>query len=187
MATALVSLPPRPRVVDVVVPVHPLEAGDNDDPPFIQFPFNPLGVDLLNPGAGVVGVGIEAGLMAIERNDRIAHRFNRHRHQRSGNLLAGRQEHIHLPLAGAGVDFPRLFNQVVGGVPLGGDDGDDVVAGLVGVQDDVGDIEDPFFVFNGCPAKLLHNESHSCLHSIKGVKGPVPRRRPFSISNPAPG
>src|SRR5699024_11232551 len=38
---------------DVVVPVHPLEAGDNDDPPFIQFPFNPLGVDLLNPGAGV--------------------------------------------------------------------------------------------------------------------------------------
>ena len=67
-----------------------------------------------------------------------------------GDLLAGGQQHIHLPLGGVGVDLLRLFDQVVGGVALGGDHHHHVVARVVGVRHDARHVEHPVAI--GAPS-----------------------------------
>ena len=62
-------------------------------------------------------------------------------------MFACRQEHIHLPLGRTvRIDFPGLFDQVVGGVALGGNHHDDLVARAVILCDDAGHVEDPLGV-----------------------------------------
>ena len=51
-----------------------------------------------------------------------------HGQERDGDLLAGGQQHIHLPLGRPVGDLPGQSDQLVGGVPQGRDDDDDFVA-----------------------------------------------------------
>ena len=55
-------------------------------------------------------------------------RMQRHRGQRDGGLLAGREQHVHLALVGKGHDLLGQLDQVVGDAAHRGDDHDDLVA-----------------------------------------------------------
>jgi hypothetical protein len=49
-------------------------------------------------------------------------------------LLAGGQQHVHLPGRGLFADLAGQRNQLVGGVAAGADDHDHLMAGLFGAQ-----------------------------------------------------
>ena len=63
-------------------------------------------------------------------------------HKAMDMLLAGSQQHIHLALGCPGVHLRGLGNQLVGGVALGRQYNDDVVAGLISISDDTGNVAD---------------------------------------------
>ena len=63
---------------------------------------------------------------------------------------------------GSGRDLLGEVEQLVGGVAHRGDDDDDVVAGLAGVDDALGDPLDAVGVGDGGAAVLLHDEAHGC-------------------------
>ena len=141
---------------DVVKAVQPLEARHHDDPLFVQRRADPLGVHPLDAGGGVGGVGLEPGLPAEQGDHREAQLFDGHAQHRDGNLLPGGQQHIHFPLAAAGIDFLGFFNEIVGGVALSGHHHHHVVARLIGIGDDLRDVEDPLGIGDGAAAELLH-------------------------------
>ena len=103
---------------------------------------------------------MEARLPAGQGDHRIAHGLDGHGAQGTGDLLAGGQEHIHLPLGGLRVDFRRFINQVVGGVSLGGEDRDDVIAFAVRLGDDTRHVANPVRIRHRGPAKFLYDQSH---------------------------
>ncbi len=102
---------------DVVVVVDPLEAGDDDDLALVERLADPLGRDVPDPGLGVEAVGDDPDLGAGEADRGDAQGVDRHRHQGDADLLAGRQEHVHLAGRGALVDLLGQLDQLVGGVP----------------------------------------------------------------------
>ena len=102
------------------------------------------------------GAGLKPGLPAEQGNDRAAELFNGHGQQRNGNLLACGHQHIHLPLAGVGIDLLRLRNQVVRGVSLSGNHDHDVVSLSVGIGDELGHPHHPFGIGNRAAAEFLY-------------------------------
>ena len=141
-------------------PVDPLEAGHQNDLVLVQLPLDALGVDALDAGVGVDGGGLDARLPGRQGHAGQAHGLQGHGAEGNGNLLAGGKEHIQLPFGGAGVNLLRLFDQVVGGIPLGGQDHDHVVSLDVGLRDDPGDILDALRVPHGAAAEFLYNQTH---------------------------
>ena len=132
---------------DVVELVQALEAGDDDDGVVpVQLGLDALGVDGLDAGAAVVAVGLEARLPAGEGDHREAQGLDGHGAEGAGDLLSGGQQHIHLTLGRPGVDLLRLFDQVVGGVALGGQHRHHLVALAVGLRDDPGHVPQPLRV-----------------------------------------
>ena len=143
----------------------------------VQLGLDALGVDLLDAGAAVAAVGLEAGLPAGQGDHGQAHGLNGHGAQGAGDLLAGGQQHIHLPLGCVGVDLLGLFNEVVGGVALGGEDRHHLVALSVGVRDDLRHVADAVGVGHGGPAEFLYNQSHLTLPPVIRRAGDSGRRR----------
>ena len=105
-----------------------------------------------------MGVGVHAHLPAGEGDDLIAHGLNGHGAQRNGDLLTGGQKHIHLPARGLGIDLLRFGNQIIGGVPLGGQHSYHAVALAIGLGDDPGHITDTVCVGNRTAAKFLNDQ-----------------------------
>ena len=137
--------------------INPLEAGHQDDLVLIQLLLNALRVNALNPGVGVGAGGMHAHLPGRQTHHRQAHALQGHGAQGDGDLLAGAQEHVRLPLGGLGIDLPRLFNQVVGGVALGGQNHHDLVAGSISIGDDAGHVPDALGIPDGAAAEFLYN------------------------------
>ncbi len=81
---------------DVVVLVDPLEPGDDDDLAAVERLDHALGRDVADAGLGVEAVGDDADLRSREADRRHAERLDRHRQERHADLLAGREEHVHL-------------------------------------------------------------------------------------------
>ena len=156
---------------DVVVLVQPLETGDDDNAPLVQLCSDALPLHPLDAGVAVAGVGAEARLPARERHHREAHAFNGHGAQRTGNLLASGQQHIQLPFGGGGVNLSGLFNEVVRGVPLGGQHRHHPVPFLISIGDNAGHVADLVRVRDGGPAEFLYNQCHSS-SSSHGVSMP---------------
>ena len=73
-----------------------LEAGDEDDPVLLQRLPDAVGADVDDPRLGVGGVGDDARLRAGQRDRLVAHVVDRHRAERAGDPLAGREQHVHL-------------------------------------------------------------------------------------------
>ena len=69
-----------------------------------------------------------------------------HGQQGNADLLAGGQQHIHLPGGGVVGDLRRLCDQVVGGVALSGYHDHHVVARVVGLRDDARHVENTLAV-----------------------------------------
>ena len=146
---------------DVAVAVHALEAGDDHNPVLVQLCPDALGVDLLDPGVGVDGGGLDAHLPRRQRHAGQPHALQGHGAQGHGDLLSSGQQHIHLPLGGVGIDLLRLGDQVVGGISLGREDHDHVVALQIGLRDDARHISQPLGIPDGAAAEFLHNQTHS--------------------------
>ena len=100
---------------------------------------------------------MHAHLPGRQTHHRQAHALQGHGAQGDGDLLAGAQEHVRLPLGGLGIDLPRLFNQVVGGVALGGQNHHDLVAGSISIGDDAGHVPDALGIPDGAAAEFLYN------------------------------
>ncbi len=68
-------------------------------------------------------------------------------------------------------DLGGLGDQLVGGVAVGDDDDDDLVAGLLGADGLAGRLHDPLGVLDTRPAELLHHETHGevsgCRHMME--------------------
>ena len=124
------------------------------------------GVHALDARAAVRRGGGEARLPAEQGDDRVAELLDRHREQRSRNLLARREELVHLALRGLFVDFLRLCDEVVRRIALRGNNDHDVVARTVGRRDDIGDVEQPLGVAHGRAAELLNDQCHRITHSF---------------------
>ena len=83
-------------------------------------------------------------------NDRAcgAERLDGHRDQRVGDALTRGEQHVHFARGRGRADLSGQVEQVIGGVAHGGDDHDDVVALLLGLDDALSDATDPLGVRN---------------------------------------
>ena len=95
----------------------------------------------------------------------MPHRAERHRQERDGNLLARRQQHVHLTriMVRILVYAARQLDEIIGRVSHGGDDDDDLVLGLHAVEDTPRHRFDFFRSGNRAAAKLLYDQSHNFL------------------------
>ena len=120
-----------------------LESGDQRDLPLVQRGPDPARGDVDDPRVAVRAGGDHAGLRAGERPGLRAERVDGHRDQRVGDPLAGGQQHVQLPRRRGRGNLLGEVHQVVGGVAHRRDHDDDVVAGLPGRDDPLGDALDP--------------------------------------------
>ena len=146
-ATAVVSEPPRPRVVVSaalrVGLADPLEAGHDHDPAGGQLLANPARIDVGDPGPAVAAVGGDPGLGAGQADRRHAERVEGHRHEGRALVLAGRQEHVQLARIGVVGDRGGQGQELVGRVAHRRDHDDQVRAGVALAGDPPGDAPDP--------------------------------------------
>ena len=152
--------PPPAQGGDIVVLVQPLEAGDDDDAPLVQLRPDALPLHPLDAGVSVAGVGAEARLPAGERHHREAHALDGHGAQGAGDLLAGGQQHVQLPLRGGGVDLGGLLNELVRRVPLGGQHRHHPVPFLISIGYDAGHVADFLPIRHRRPAEFLYDQCH---------------------------
>ncbi len=119
----------------------------------------------------VRGVGDDARLAASERARLVAHARDRHREQRHRDALPGGQQHVELAHRRQRAHLAGEVDQLVGRVAHRRDDHDDVVAGLLGLDDAAGDPLDRFGVGDGRATVLLHEQAHSGLLNRRSDAG----------------
>ena len=78
-----------------------LEAGDEHDLVLVERLLDAVGAHVEDPRLGVRGVGDDPGLRAGQRDRLVAQVVDRHRAERAGDPLAGREQHVHLARVGA--------------------------------------------------------------------------------------
>ena len=123
------------------------------------------------------GVGDHAGLRAGERLRLVAELGDRHRDQRHRDPLAGGEQHVELARRRQRRHLLGEVAQLVGGVAHRGDDDDDVVARLAGVDDPLGDPLDAGRVGDRRSAVLLHDNAHGLSSSsVRPRRSAHPRR-----------
>ena len=149
-ATAVVSDPPRPRVVTSREVETPLEPGHDHHVPLAQGVADPPGSHVEDARLAVQGVGDDPRLRPGERLGRHPQVGDGHGQQRHGDALPRRQQHVHLPRRRVGGDPPGQRDQVVGAVPHGRDHHHHVVPGQPGRDHALGDTPDP----GGIPADV---------------------------------
>jgi hypothetical protein len=140
-----------------------LEAGDDDDAAAVDLFLHALRLDGEDARVAVDGVGAHARLGAGEADRLDAEGVERHDHERAGLRLAGAEEDVHLARVGFGGDLVGVVDELVGGVAHGGDDGDDVIAGIGAALDARGDVLDALGGTDGGAAVLLHDQCHASL------------------------
>ena len=86
--------------------------------------------------------------------------MQRHRQQRDRHLLAGGQQHVHLPLGGRAADRPSQARELIGGVAHGRHHDHQIVAGLAAGGDALSHGLDPFHIGHGGAAELLDQQGH---------------------------
>ena len=102
-----------------------------------------------------MGVGAQAGLLAREGERPDAQRVDRHRQEGHRYPLARGQEDVHFARRGLVGDLVGQIDELVGRVPHGRHDDDDVVARLPGLHDPAGDAFDGGGVRDGRTTEFL--------------------------------
>ena len=161
---------------DVVLLIDALEAGDNDNAVAVELRADTLGRDLADACLGIIDVGLDAGLPAGQRDDRIPELLNRHGQQRHRNLLACRQQDIHLTLGRTLIELGGLRDKVVGRIALRGHDHDHLIASLISRGHNVRHVLQPTGIGDRRAAKLLYDQTHFFFYPPSGPL--LPKRRP---------
>jgi len=112
-ATAVVSDPPLPSVVDLQALRHPLKARDHRHLAFAQRLEDAPRVDVLDARPRVLSAGAHPGLQARKRYRRHAHALEAHRDQRRCDRLAVCDEHVELTRGRLGVDALRESDHAI--------------------------------------------------------------------------
>jgi len=111
----------------------------------------------------VLGVGDDAGLGAGERARLVAEVVDRHGQHRHRHPLTRGEQHVELTGRRQRRDLVGEVDQLVRRVPHRRDDDDDLVAGLLGVDDALRDALDAGGIGDRRAAVLLHDNAHSGL------------------------
>ena len=161
-ATAVVSLPPRPRVVISVVVVGAralaLEARHDDDLARLELGTDAARLDAGDPGAAVATVGGDAGLRTGQADGRHAETVERHRQEGRALVLPGREQDVELARVGLRGDRRRQAEQLVGGVAHRRHDDDQVAPRGALARDPPGHPLDAVGVGDGGATELLDDE-----------------------------
>ena len=141
---------------DVVVFVDALKSGDDHDLAVAERLDHALGGDVSDACLGVKAVGDEPDLGAGETDRRDAQAADGHGHQGDADLLAGRQQHVHL--AGGRIlgDLLGQLDQLVGGMPAGRDDDQHLVAAVVSLDRAASRRQDLARIGQARPAEFLN-------------------------------
>ena len=134
-----------------------LEAGDEDDLAAVERFSHAIGADLPDLRFRVRGVGEDARLRAGERDGLLAEVVDRHRHERAGDALAGREQHVELATVGGGGDLVGEVDQPVRGLAHRRDRADDPQAAFLGGGEPARHMPDLLRVGNGRAAELHHD------------------------------
>ena len=113
---------------DVEVVVDSLEPGGNDDFPFVERAFHAVGGDRADSRSAIGRVGADPDLGAGETDGFISERFKRDRHKRNRNLLARREEHVHLTGVRVFAKFMGKLDEVISLFPHRAHDHNDLIA-----------------------------------------------------------
>ena len=138
----------------------PWKPGDDRHEPGVQRLANPVGAHLEDLGAGVVGVGDDAGLAAREGGRLDATGTERHAHEGHGDALAGGEQHVEFARRPRRRDVVGQADEVVGELAHGRHHHDDVVSRRPGPRDVIGDGSDAFGVADGRATELLNDQRH---------------------------
>ena len=132
MATAVVSDPPRPSVVTSLVDVEtPWKPATSTMWSSSRARPDALGAHVEDARLGVRGVGDDPGLRAGERDRAVAEVVDGHRTQRTGDALAGGEQHVHLARIRRRGDFRGHGDQLIGGLAARAEHRDHRMPGLV--------------------------------------------------------
>ena len=186
MATAVVSLPPRPSVVTSFLCETPWYPAMTTILPRASSSWTRNGRTSMM-GVDVSIVGDDAGLAASEADRVAAALANRHRQQRHRDALAGEQ-HVQLAPVGVGGDLLGQRQQVVGRISHGGNHDHDIVAELPRPHDPLCDLPQPFNVRHTAAAVLSEPRQSSgknsqvqkvahIIRSLRLVRRPMTVRR----------
>ena len=180
-ATAVVSEPPRPRVVVSALlgvgTALALEAGHDDHLAGVELLVDAGRIHGGDPGLAVAAVGRDAGLGAGQADRRDAERVEGHRQERGALVLAGREEHVELARVRLVGDRGGQGEELVGRVAHRADDDDELRAGCPLAGDPPGDALDPVRPGDRRAAELLDDEGGCHQGGIVSAGFPCSERR----------
>ena len=169
---------------DVVMFIHALEPGDDDDLALVERLDYPVGRDVADAGLGVKAIGDDADLSAREADRRDALGVDRHRHQRDADLFAGREQHVHLARRGALVDLLGKLDQFIGRVPARRDDHEHAIAGIASADRPASRRPNLDGIGHARPAEFLDHQAHRIIPSQ--ATEPTPNVRDASRATTIP-
>ena len=148
------------------VPREALESRDQHDPSAIERLEHPHGRDLADLRLRVHRVGEDPGLRAGERDGLVTEVVHRHRDERAGDSLSGREQHVELAGVRVGRRRAGQLEQRVGRLAHRGDRSHDAHAPLARLDEPPRDVPDLLGVGDRGAAEL-HDD---------GLRGGLGRR-----------
>ena len=136
--------------------IDPLKARDQDNVPRLQFPDDAVALQAKHPRAAVDTLRQKSRLPAAQADRPQPQPVQRHRAEAHRADLARGQELIQLAPAAVRVNLPRPCDQRVGGCPLCGQDGHDLVPFAAQRGHRAGGGIEPLGIRNGSPAIFQH-------------------------------
>ena len=186
-ATAVVSLPPRPRVVIswscVGAGALALEPGDDHDLAALELGPDAARLDAGDAGPAVRPVGRDAGLRPGQADGADPDGVEGHRQERGALVLAGGEQDVELARIGFVGDRRGEAEQLVRRVAHRRDDDDEVVAGRPLARDPPRDALDAVGAGHGRATELLDDEGgrHRPAFYRGTIRHPTRRTRGGSV------
>ena len=143
---------------DVVILIHALEPGNDDDLALGEGLGHAVIGDVLDPRFGVKAVGHQADLGPGEADRGHPQALDGHGHERHAHLFAGGQEHVHLAGRRPVRDLPGQRDQLVGRVPPGRDHHQDLLTAMMSLDRPPRRRQNLVRVRNARPAEFLHKQ-----------------------------
>ena len=140
----------------IIIFVHALKSGDDDDPAVFQLPADPLGIDPFQSCIAVITGGMHSHLKCIQGYCRHPSLVHGHGHQRHRHLFSNGQQHIQFSFRWLFIDVLCHFDQLIRIFAHCRKHNHYIVAFLVFCYTPVCHMKDPFFICHRCTAKFFN-------------------------------